>query len=498
MPLSVSQKNSNVSNNLAPELQIQELEKELHGLRLDSALASIASKVGAKGFDKRESVRIKTPTRLSREELSILFEQDKFAAKLVESLPNIATRKHPIYSLGAKNGEEIEESDAKLTAAMQDLIDKSMPYFREAYVTARLYGGSCIVMGCNDNVTDLTKPLIPEQIKTIDWLDVRAGGIGGQLEVAYYQEDATQPDYDEPLIYQFTDRVGTQIHKSRLLIFHGIKVNKRRSREYYYGFGGSVVNRAWNDLRDFNISVDSIAIAVQDFNRLVVKIAGLANLLNAKKKKEVEERLQIMNYVTSVLNVWLLDPQDEHQILSRNFNGVAEMLEILKSNLGANSELPHTSFFNQSPDGITSGSSEAAELNQVVATSQNDNIRPNLLRLIDLYHHCKQGVTGGKVPEDWSITFPTIYEETELEKQELAGKKAAEREIYLKYQVVTPDEVAEAIARDIPLGAVIDLAKREEDRAKMEEMLSTPEGVTMVMGGQNGNEQEQKAGEEEA
>lgn len=460
-----------INSNISAEVQIQQLESEINNLRLDSLLVNLATKIGSNNHDKRLANRVKPAIRLSLEEIDNLFEGSPYAAKLIEGLPSLCTRKPPIYSVGKKD-EDNEDKDAEITTSMQKLIEDALVHFREAYSLARKYGGSAIVLGANDGETDLTKPLNENKLKTLDWLDVREGGIGGEIQVAYYQENPIKPDYKSPLIYQFTDSSNTLIHKSRLLVFNGIKVGRRRSREKYFGWGMPVLVRAYYPLIDFTSSLDVIALALQDFNRLVVKIAGLAELLNAKKKKEVEERLQIMNYVSSVLSVWLLDPKDEHSILARNFSGVAEMLELLKNNLGSCSELPHTTFFNQSPDGITSGSSESAELNQIVASSQNDNIRSNLMYLIKLWHIAKEGVTKGIEPEDWSIRFPTIYEETELERAELNGRRASERDIYLKYQVVTPDEVAEAISRDIPLSAVIDLAKREQDRAKAEGLMS--------------------------
>lgn len=479
--MALTVKESNVNVNFDATREVEKLEQELHSLRLDSLLKNVVTKLGVQGQDKRLANKVNPVKRLSREEIDNLFEGSSYAAKLVEGLPKLETRKPPVYSVGNKD-EDSEERDAEITAHMQELIESGLPYIRDARKLARKYGGSAIVMGLNDNETDLTKPLNINKLKTLDWLDCREGGVGAEIQVAYYQENPIKPDYNKPLIYQFTDSGNTLIHKSRLLIFNGIDVGTRRSREYYYGFGEPVLTRAYSALIDFTSSLDAIALAVQDFNRLVVKIHGLADLINDKQKKKVEERLQLMNYVTSVLNVWLLDPKDEHSILARNFTGVAEMLEILKNNLGSCSELPHTSFFNQSPDGITSGSSEAAELNQVVASSQNENIRPNLMHLIKLWHLAKEGITKGVEPEDWSISFPTIYEETELEKADLAEKKAREREIYLKYQVVNPDEVAEAIARDIPLSACIDLEQREEDRAKAEELMSSPEGLAAVMG----------------
>jgi phage-related protein (TIGR01555 family) len=199
---------------------------------------------------------------------------------------------------------------------------------------------------------------------------------------------------------------------------------------------------------------------------MLIKMAGLSNLLSQNRRKEVEQRLQVMNYVSSVLNVWLLDTTDGHEIVSRNFTGVAEMMKILKDDLGANTEIPHTSFFNQSPSGITSGESETKELNQTVLKYQKAVLKEPIERLISLYHLCKNGITGGIEPRVWGIDFPVIYEETNKEKQELAHLQAQERAIYAELGAITPDEVRKALALNLGLEGTIDLSLSQPDRTE--------------------------------
>lgn len=437
-----------------------EIDKEilLEQIRLDSILASLATKVGIRNADKREAVIIKNPRHLSKYDIDNLFEGCKYAAKLVEQLPDLCTRKTPIYNIedigDVKTGDN---GSADIITQMQKLINAAMPYFNKALRLARKYGGSVIVLGCNDGSNDLSTPLNLKNLRSLDWLSVREGGIGGQISVYSFQEDPTKLDYNEPLIYQFAN--GSKIHKSRLLAFNGIDVGEQRSKDKYSGFGMSVLVRAYDDIRDYNISKDSVALALQDFNRILIKMSGLSNLLSQNRRKEIEQRLQIMNYISSVLNVWILDTSDGHEIISRNFTGVKEMIDVLKNDLGANSEIPHTSFFNESPSGITSGASEAMELNQIVLKAQKQSLKEPLERLITLYHQCKEGITEGVNPKSWSVTFPIIHEETTLEKQQIANEQAKERETYSKMGVVTSEEIRKAIALGLDLSSAIDLDK---------------------------------------
>mgnify|MGYP000267034937 FL=1 len=157
-----------VSNNniVAPEAQIEQLMGEIHSLRLDSLLVNLATKIGSNNHDKRLANRIKPVIRLSLEEIDNLFEGSPYAAKLIEGLPALCTRKTPIYSVGKKD-EDNEDRDAEITTAMQKLIEDALVHFREAYSLARKYGGSAIVLGANDGETDLTKPLNVNKLKTL-------------------------------------------------------------------------------------------------------------------------------------------------------------------------------------------------------------------------------------------------------------------------------------------------------------------------------------------
>lgn len=426
--------------------------------RLDSILASLATKIGMQNADKREAVIIKPPKVLSFSDIDNLFEGDKYAAKLVGQLPGLCTRKNPIYTIKDIGSVTVgKNGSGDAIAGMQQLINKAMPYFNKAMSMARKYGGSVIILGCNDGATNLESPLDTKKLKDIEWLNVQSGGIGGQVSVYSYQDEPTLRDYGEPLLYQFSNGYGTRIHKSRLLAFKGIDVGVQRSRERYGGFGMSVLVRAYADLRDYNLGKDSIAVAIQDFNRMLIKMAGLSNLLSQNRRKEVEQRLQVMNYISSVLNVWLLDTTDGHEIVSRNFTGVADMMKILKEDLGANTEIPHTSFFNQSPSGITSGESETKELNQTILKYQKEVLKEPLERLVKLYHFCKNGVTGGIEPCVWEIDFPVIYEENAKEKQELANLQAQERAVYKEIGAITSDEIRKALALNLGLEGTIDL-----------------------------------------
>lgn len=449
-------------------VSVARLEAEVEALKLDGIMKNLASKIGTLSGDPRNATVITPDAPLTLLEADTLFEFDKFARKLVSNLPRYETRKWCTYSITDGSDESGE-----ITQGMQALIDSAAPYFTEARITARLYGGSAIVLAGNDGITNYRQPLEKEKLKSLKLVRVAEAGISQQLIVDEWGINPLEEDYDKAQILRFSDTGSTQVHASRLLLFNGVTVNSRRSRENYHGFGVPLLQIFKGELRDYRQPLETIAIALKDFNKLIVKLKNLVNLLDAKKKKEIEQRLELYQYTSSVMSAFVGDPDDIIEYLNRSFVGVKEMVDLLKADLGACADEPHTTFFNESPSGNTSGTDQMRNINSTVSDSQEDNIRRPLEKLIDLWHHCKDSPTKGKPPESWQIGFPVIYELNEIERAALEKTQAERMAILLKDEgqgsVITPLEAAESIARDVSLASVINLEEREAQKAEFEQ-----------------------------
>jgi phage-related protein (TIGR01555 family) len=440
-------------------VRVAQLEAENEALRLDGILKNLATKIGSIA-DPRNATVISPDAPLPLQDADTLWEFDKFARKLVGNLPKYETRKWVTYTITDGSDESGE-----ITQGMQKLIDSAAPYFTEARTTARLYGGSAIVLAGNDGIEDYTQPLKKERLKSLKLIRVAEAGISQQLFVDEWGMNPLEEDYDKPRILRFNDTGNTRVHVSRLLLFNGLSVNARRSKEQYHGFGIPLLQVYKGELRDYKQPLETIAIALKDFNKLIVKLKNLVNMIDAKKKREIEQRLELYQYTSSVMSAFVGDPEDVIEYLNRSFAGVKEMVELLKADLGACADEPHTTFFNESPSGNTSGTDQMRNINSTVTNSQEDNIRKPLETLIDLWHHCQDSPTKGKPPESYELTFPVVYELNETERAALEKTQAERMAILLGRNsdgVINPLEAAEAIARDVPLSSVIDLDARQK------------------------------------
>jgi phage-related protein (TIGR01555 family) len=446
---------------------IARLEAENEALRLDGILKNLASKIGVIGADPRTAATFGTTETPTLQEIDEWFESDKFFAKLIEDLPRLESKKWAIISVTH------DRDTGDMTQALQKLIDSTAPIFTTARITARKYGGSAIVLAANDGVEDTTQPIRKETLKSIRLVGVREAGISQQIMAREWGTDPMSEYYNQPTLYQFSDPGMTLVHPDRLLLFKSVDVGDRRSREAYNGFSVPLLKRCKNELVNYRGALDTIATALLSFNRLVVKLKNLVALLDAKKQKEIEARLQLYQYTAGVMSAYVGDPEDVIEYLNRSFVGVNEMLQWMKLDLGACADEPHTTFFNESPSGNTSGTDQKNNLNNIVATSQELHIRTPLEKLIDLWCHCKESPTKGIPPKSYELTFPVVYELNETERAALKKTEAETYALLLKGNgqegVVNPIEVAEAISRDVPLASTIDLEARLRAKAEFEQ-----------------------------
>lgn len=451
----------------SPEaIRIAQLEAQNEALKLDGILKNIATKIGTEK-DPRSASRVEPTATPTLSEVDEWYEGDKLFPKIIDDLPRLESKKWALYSLTGK------QDSGEIAQGMQKLIDSVASVITTARITARKYGGAAVVLAANDGIEDPTQPLRKETLKSLKIVGVREGGISQQIYAAQWGTNPMEEDYEKPTLYQFNDPQGTLVHPSRLIVFKSVDVGDRRSREAYGGFSIPLLKRCKNELINYRGALDTIATALLSFNRLVVKLKNLVNLIEAKKKKEIEQRLELYQYTAGVMSAYVGDPEDVIEYLNRSFVGVNEMLQWMKLDLGACADEPHTTFYNESPQGNTSGTDQKNNLNNTVTTSQELYIRPALDYLIDLWHHCADSPTKGNPPKSYELTFPVVYELNEIERATLEKTQAERMAILLKGSgtegVVTPQEVAEAIARDVPLSSVIDLEARLKTSVEFEQ-----------------------------
>jgi phage-related protein (TIGR01555 family) len=337
--------------------------------------------------------------------------------------------------------------------------------FWQALCYQRAYGGGAILIGADDGMKDLAKPLDEKRIKSVDWLNVLSGGWDGEVVAWSYYGDARKANYGKPETYMVRN-LGVPIaripapgepslqpvlppdgatvwwvHESRLLIFSGTTVS-HRARVQVRGWGDSVYTRVDEVLQQYGQTWGGIANLMTDFSQAVLSIKGLAQSI-AGNKGVVSSRALQMNISRSIARILLIDSEEEFKRDTVSLAGVADVLDKFALRLAAAADMPLSLLMGQVQGGL--GDASAGDIRYFydrVASWQRRRMLPQLRRLIKLIFLSKDGPTSGKEPERWSVKPRPLYQLSATEKATQYLTMAQGDQIYYTMGAASAEEVA--------------------------------------------------------
>ena len=401
---------------------------------------------------------------LSDARLEDLYHGDDMAARVCDLIPDEMLRQ----------GFQIQCEDADLANDLSKQLEQlgAREKLNEALVWARVLGGSALFIGADDG----QNPALPlnlhqtRQIRFLTVLDKR--------------ELSPLKSYTDPLYAQFAQteiyRVDqAEIHESRLLVFQGTRTSKRR-RQQNGGWSYSVLQRLYDVMRQFNLSWQATAHLLSDSAQAVFKLKGLHAQIAANKTSDILQRMELVDMSRSVARAVLLDAEDEDfKRDSYSFSGVPELLDKFMLRLAAAARMPVSLLMGQAPARLNAtGDSDIRFFYDQVKAEQEHTLKPQLKRLVQVLLATYPGQRAG---EGFDVTFPALWQETELEKAQLRKLQSEIDATYIQNQVLLPEEVAlnRFSAKGFKFETLVELADRHAilnaDREAAREPSSNPE-----------------------
>lgn len=354
------------------------------------------------------------------------------------------------------------QADAKQQAEMveaklQELNTKAK--LKEALMYERAYGGSAILIGADDGEQDLSKPLKLDAIKSVTFLTVLTPR---ELYPVAYYANYRKPKFGEVAIYRLqpetipvdvsarknaptSGSLLPEIHESRLIIFPGICVS-RLQRRAQNSWGDSVFVRIQSVLADFQAAWGATGVLLHDFSQAVISIKGLMDLIQANDTDSdgvVIKRAQLIELCRSTFRAVIIDSEETYTRQQTPVTGLPELLDKFALRLAAAMDIPVSRLMGQSPAGLNAtGESDHDFLQNTVKGQQEEKLRPPLERLTRIVMLAKDGPCAGEEPDNWSLVFNPLTQETETEQ---ANNRKTQMETdtgYITAQVVTPEEIA--------------------------------------------------------
>ncbi len=398
--------------------------------RTDGGWSSVLTGYNDATRDKRSSFSFSTDI-VTDTEAREMWRGDDVVAKVVEVLPSEATR----------GGFEVKTGDKEQAEAIDKYLEDldAFHYVRRAAEYERAYGGGALFPLVNDG-QDLAQPLNLDRAQSIEELVLLEPR---ELQPWRWANGKVEVWRMQKFVEGGAPPVALYIHSSRLIIFPGVRVTEQAVYGAMPGWGDSILTRMKRVLRDFGIAWDAAGALIVDFSQGVFSMEGLNDLIARDKEKAVVRRLQIADIARSVVKMMVVDAKDKFERKQTPMSGFPETLDRFGQRLSAATGMPVTKLLGVSAAGLNAtGEGDEKNWHAVVAAFQSDRLTKPFTRLIEISLRCKNGPTGGKLPDTWSIEWLPLDVPSAKEEADRRYVIAQTDKIYWDMQAVNGDVVA--------------------------------------------------------
>ena len=378
------------------QANIQVSDKNLVGKSLYDGLSNLATGLGGAKDKASHNVWNHSGANYDHVALSVRYREDWLSQKVCQIIPQDMTREWRSFK-----SDEATQADKDFEIAK---------LFREAYKWARLYGTSFIVLDIDDG-RNTDKP--------VNWKNLKANCLRS-MHVVDRTRIVTLGEIDQrpmsatfgmPDHYQFVN-CPDPIHKDRLIRFEGTELPiYERQRNLWYS--DSVLIPLMKQIDNFHTTSFAAAQMVQEANTDVIKVDGLANILQSDEgTASMLQRFSDWKSIKSVFGVSILDGNEEFDQKKIQLSGVKDLIwEYLKM-VSASVSIPATRFLSASPDGMNAtGESDLVNYIETLQGLHKDVFVPRL-DVVDIllaaHYELKE--------EDFEYTWNCIFPESAAQK----------------------------------------------------------------------------------
>ncbi len=371
---------------------------------------------------------------VSDEEAVDLWTGNDVAAKAIEAYPQDAIRGGYEIQIGddKEAGDEVE-------AAVTDL-DGDVA-LTDALEYERAYGGSAIWPVILGSEPDLALPLNPSRCVALEKFMVLEPR---ELQPLVWDDGEVEVWRVVPMVPAGPQPPATYLHRSRLIYFPGIRVSKRPTPGHRFGHGHSILTRMAEVLKDFGITWASAGALLHGFAQGVLSIEGLAGMLGSGGGQDAfMARLAAMEMAASSMQTMVVDSKDTFKREATPLNGMSDMLDRFAQRLASAVGMPVTKLMGMSPAGMNAtGEGDSRNWYDQVAAYQVDRVQKPLEELLEFVMLCREGPTGGQIPEQWSVDWCPLWEPSQAEVIKMRLDQANVDKIYYDLGAIDADEIA--------------------------------------------------------
>jgi phage-related protein (TIGR01555 family) len=412
--------------------------------RNDGALVNALTGLGVPAKDKTAATKVGFQLLLTEAELESLYTSG-IPRRYVDAIADEILRHRPTITLGGDS----EDGASDLITNFEQFLQATQFAFAlsEVIKLQRLYGGAGLVLLIDDG----GQPDEPVELN-------RIRAVRGYVPLSRHElipEDVSITDYSRPSHYRITTAqritpdqtsgyVNLRIHHTRVARFDGLYLPwNQRARNT--GWGQSVLQLIWNAFKRYETAMSGLESMTSDSDVFVHKIPGLFNRIAAGNEADLRKRLEANNLSRSVYGGMVVDVEEEISFINRALSNIATATDPFIKDLQAATGWPASILMGDSPGGLgKEGRYEERVWSSLVEQWQEVYCRTAITEVFTYILASREGPTRGRIPESWSVHFPSVFTQTDKEKAELHQLKAASDVQYIQMGVLNALEVREA------------------------------------------------------
>lgn len=413
------------------------------------SLTSLVSGMGNVQRDKLASTTY-SYVELTDEQLTNAYRNSWVAKRLVDVPAMDAIKNWRVWQTDNDSLNALEDYESKLSIRQKLL---------QTIIASRALGGAGLYIGTKDQ--DLLHPLDPSKVKKdgLSYLIVfpRTALVAGELE-----DDVLSPYFGKPKYYEIMSNGHMlKIHPSRFVLFYG----EQRLDEWAYsgesrGWGDSVLQAAYNWMRNADSTGHNIASLIFEANINVFKIPDLFDKLgDPEQEDKILRRLTLASASKGINGDVVMDTAEEFIRNSANFGGLSDILDRFIVYVGASQGIPANKFLGQANKGLSDGSDLLTNYYDDIKAVQTLEIQP-AMQILD---ECLIRSALGYKPDNISYSWQPLEQANAKEIAE-TGKILSEMASNLTSDgLFEPQEIREAMINKLVndnvlpnLGDVID------------------------------------------
>lgn len=384
--------------------------------------------------------------------LNSLFHTSGIAHKIVTKPAEDATR----------NGWRIvipdnAEKQAKYQKALDDLDLKQV--LSKELIYQRLHGDGYINIAVSQNTkdADLDKPLGDQPV--ID--NIAFVHAFGQTHVKQnvVSDDPTDPHYMQEIrLVLMPTKKTDQVDKNgnvqpQMPQYQSVVLDK--SRYFHISLdkmedddtGNSILARCYDQIKVLDTALYSVGKIIYSWNINVVYTQSLGSDDTIETDQQFARKQDPLQEGMSTDAVLLLNDGEKFERASANVSGLYDLLTFAWQNLAAASNIPKSVLLGEQAGTLAGATQDVANYYDGVKAMQEEILRPQLERIIELLMWSNDVADGRENPDtlDWKLEFNPLWTQDDSTKAKTTLTDAQTAQILTGIGAMTSDDALEFV-----------------------------------------------------